>query len=140
MTENVLHQYQLQAVDHIISHTHCALLLDMALQSRNQKINILYIIGFCNDLLFSGVWPVSYTHLDVYKRQEFVTTLRYISILFTSATSKGIEIVSFFSQPVNTKTIAATKTRAVSYTHLDVYKRQKQEQSFSLYHTAFLNL
>ena len=31
MTENDLHQYQLQAVDHIISHTHCALFLDMGL-------------------------------------------------------------------------------------------------------------
>ena len=38
MTENDLHQYQLQAVEHIISHTHCALFLDMGLDKTVSNI------------------------------------------------------------------------------------------------------
>ena len=46
-----------------------------------------------------GIRPVSYTHLDVYKRQEFT--------------------FSFTNE--------AEDIKPVSYTHLDVYKRQLME-------------
>ena len=49
MTENDLHQYQLQAVDHIISHTHCALFLDMGL---GKTVSTLTAI---NELMFREV-------------------------------------------------------------------------------------
>ena len=63
--------------------------------------------------------PVSYTHLDVYKRQVwdgFQSTLtqwicRYIQVYL------WLPVSDMFS------TILA-KIQAVSYTHLDVYKRQ----------------
>ena len=51
--------------------------------------------------------PVSYTHLDVYKRQ--IEDLKYAADNLTiTSTDKG----------------RLTKAAAVSYTHLDVYKRQ----------------
>ena len=49
--------------------------------------------------------PVSYTHLDVYKRQDTYRVLTAVdSALMVIDVAKGVE--------------------AVSYTHLDVYKRQ----------------
>ena len=53
--------------------------------------------------------PVSYTHLDVYKRQDAMYT--------------------FITQGVDelTKKCIMYATEAVSYTHLDVYKRQVQK-------------
>ena len=52
--------------------------------------------------------PVSYTHLDVYKRQvHCVWTLK----------NHGCEAILVNNNP-------ETVSTAVSYTHLDVYKRQ----------------
>ena len=48
--------------------------------------------------------PVSYTHLDVYKRQEYANLKDYIQAVIVPDMQK--------------------KLRPVSYTHLDVYKRQ----------------
>ena len=56
-------------------------------------------------------FPVSYTHLDVYKRQDIVHVLR-----------PGHRIHHDLSFP-GSKGTAGT-AGAVSYTHLDVYKRQ----------------
>ena len=56
--------------------------------------------------------PVSYTHLDVYKRQE------------TSNGNVSMENVSFSYVPAR-KLIEGP----VSYTHLDVYKRQGMNKS-----------
>ena len=58
--------------------------------------------------------PVSYTHLDVYKRQEMDKALLEFLIRKLNLTKKdsiipGGKIHNF---------------RPVSYTHLDVYKRQ----------------
>ena len=66
------------------------------------------------------VIPVSYTHLDVYKRQRMLTaqkiptpgTLEYRRTGSTRRYHPGYECKW------------ATNTVAVSYTHLDVYKRQ----------------
>ena len=59
--------------------------------------NYLTPMLFLTRLLMHWVRPVSYTHLDVYKRQDYTSAL-----------------------------IAAASDIAVSYTHLDVYKRQPQ--------------
>ena len=48
--------------------------------------------------------PVSYTHLDVYKRQPFIPLTQYISHCVSCGQTRPL--------------------MAVSYTHLDVYKRQ----------------
>ena len=70
--------------------------------------------------------PVSYTHLDVYKRQE----LCFLSFDFVEKGFKFLqyalikaywrEIIEFFIR----KRLVAPSLVPVSYTHLDVYKRQ----------------
>ena len=55
--------------------------------------------------------PVSYTHLDVYKRQR--------QMIPWSAFSA----VDLRSSSIKAKRVAI-RSAAVSYTHLDVYKRQ----------------
>ena len=56
--------------------------------------------------------PVSYTHLDVYKRQVLVLSLALV----------GAVVVSRLAVPHLEELLAYSG--AVSYTHLDVYKRQ----------------
>ena len=66
---------------------------------------------------------VSYTHLDVYKRQH---------LNLTKAQLKGATLAIVPGDPARSERIAKkldnpeflASTRAVSYTHLDVYKRQ----------------
>ena len=65
----------------------------------------------CQQFKSDGFGAVSYTHLDVYKRQEWDSvkiTLKGILVSRQEGHSKF--------EPVN--------TIPVSYTHLDVYKRQ----------------
>ena len=62
------------------------------------------------DLLKSGRIAVSYTHLDVYKRQEPT------SPMILQKSCHDMDILLWLS--------GQRCTRAVSYTHLDVYKRQ----------------
>ena len=62
--------------------------------------------------------PVSYTHLDVYKRQaggrpSKCPDLEKLNTLYCEFSAR--EIAEFYGVSVRT---------AVSYTHLDVYKRQ----------------
>ena len=66
-----------------------------------------------------GGWgvPVSYTHLDVYKRQ--------VSGLVSPLTSWSMEELA----PNRMTDASSFSTAAVSYTHLDVYKRQVYEYS-----------
>ena len=52
---------------------------------------------------------VSYTHLDVYKRQEY---------------DELTEAVESYKDKFESVSIAEPLLGAVSYTHLDVYKRQ----------------
>ena len=66
--------------------------------------------------------PVSYTHLDVYKRQP----LR-VALSGTPVTPGGaIEIAYLLGRHEALSRIETgiRKLEAVSYTHLDVYKRQ----------------
>ena len=61
--------------------------------------------------------PVSYTHLDVYKRQEPVISLLYD----TGEAHLHISMADFVVYVVVAPPV---KPYPVSYTHLDVYKRQ----------------
>ena len=64
-----------------------------------------------------AIIPVSYTHLDVYKRQALAETGKKIII---------------YNVPGRTgQNLEASTT--VSYTHLDVYKRQLQIRAFHFY-------
>ena len=63
--------------------------------------------------MFLRVRPVSYTHLDVYKRQR--KAVREYRIPFEIS-----------GDVPNAETVEAIK--AVSYTHLDVYKRQQSRK------------
>ena len=89
--------------------------------------------------------PVSYTHLDVYKRQVLVDTMgmsqrdRMVEeqvamfessnvkrLLLLSATGRG-DTLDDVVRAYNGSDLAGcilSKVDAVSYTHLDVYKRQ----------------
>ena len=66
--------------------------------------------------------PVSYTHLDVYKRQFFGSRSSYHGIVskFMDNLNKSLclALCSF------KRNVIALGTVSVSYTHLDVYKRQ----------------
>ena len=91
----------------------------------------------------AGVMPVSYTHLDVYKRQrvhspEFSLITSVYQILQYSATRLMYIIRSPYSNyTLGTKQLGCYhiihwfsfklgyKYIPVSYTHLDVYKRQE---------------
>ena len=61
-----------------------------------------------------GDKPVSYTHLDVYKRQVG-TQIKDIHIRRTEGVSRNLSM----------KKARAMMKIPVSYTHLDVYKRQE---------------
>ena len=61
--------------------------------------------------------PVSYTHLDVYKRQIYVKC-EYLNPGGSMKDRIALNIIRDAEQ------------KAVSYTHLDVYKRQLQHGSY----------
>ena len=65
---------------------------------------------------------VSYTHLDVYKRQE---TLNYLQKLYTA-----YFVLRYFRSPAAAGYIVriVDNISPVSYTHLDVYKRQVERR------------
>ena len=60
--------------------------------------------------------PVSYTHLDVYKRQGY-------DFVINTIPSQIIDSNILKTKDVNCKIYDVAST-PVSYTHLDVYKRQ----------------
>ena len=99
-----------------------------------------------------GIQPVSYTHLDVYKRQEMIMPLVTSKEMLSKAQKEGYAVGAFNAEnmemvkaiieaaeeleaPVMIQTTPSTvkygtvETYAapVSYTHLDVYKRQAQD-------------
>ena len=92
--------------------------------------------GYCGQVsnghsLFYGigaytVGPVSYTHLDVYKRQSVDS--RMIPAFFKMVFQLRFMGAAPFSENGAVSRYAAVlSTDAVSYTHLDVYKRQLQQ-------------
>ena len=64
---------------------------------------------------------VSYTHLDVYKRQLYGTLTHFTERL--QGTAKNVQ---FFTQTIRQhgRYRLNSAVQSVSYTHLDVYKRQ----------------
>ena len=68
---------------------------------------------------------VSYTHLDVYKRQSLLTAISYLERIFETID----EPVAVKDEPDAVEMPPITgKVTSVSYTHLDVYKRQPQRR------------
>ena len=90
----------------------------------------------------SGTTPVSYTHLDVYKRQPegftmietpvrrviVMTTLQLSNFIKLDAVDRIVGMPStrfLFNEEMQSR-LASGAAKPVSYTHLDVYKRQRQ--------------
>ena len=75
----------------------------------------------CSSMCAVSLGPVSYTHLDVYKRQDTQSQTVVVNpddtqeLWFYNTPVGGVELI---------KVSSADKTEPVSYTHLDVYKRQ----------------
>ena len=74
---------------------------------------------------------VSYTHLDVYKRQELNHELiKFFSLGITKSNSTFLyfdnEISYTHLYSLHFSTAFSMSISPVSYTHLDVYKRQQQ--------------
>ena len=80
---------------------------------------------------FLELFPVSYTNLDVYKRQlsywnQEIKTAMYNALFRSRSRYATILWPALFG--IN-KRLNIPGTTAVSYTHLDVYKRQLQKMS-----------
>ena len=76
-----------------------------------------------------GAPPVSYTHLDVYKRQALNSKFGYKSVMQIPKLDKVVINVACGEAKDNEKILEAVMKDLgpVSYTHLDVYKRQPHE-------------
>ena len=73
---------------------------------------------------------VSYTHLDVYKRQAF-TLIEMLVVLLIISVLLLLFVPNLTKQKDSVKeTGNAAVVKAVSYTHLDVYKRQIRTRFF----------
>ena len=76
---------------------------------------------------------VSYTHLDVYKRQPYEYANGFVPSNWNGRKYNGD--ISISSALSNSWNAAALQTfSAVSYTHLDVYKRQLQYDQVEFFH------
>ena len=100
---------------------------------------IVVISEYVDALKLSNCNPASYTHLDVYKRQEYNSTVYYNNQSLSSCmvlgidqyyfgtagyqTMEGREILEEDSQKKR-QVAVIDESVPVSYTHLDVYKRQ----------------
>ena len=93
----------------------------------------------CSSLCHGGDESVSYTHLDVYKRQGVENVYMpmfipesllqkekdHVCLLYTSYTGKIRSALSEVSDISDVGMPDSNGVFAVSYTHLDVYKRQE---------------
>ena len=79
-----------------------------------------------NVIMTEGLVPVSYTHLDVYKRQvsEIVGYIVYIFTEKPGETFFGWRLYAFGLAGIIMAVLLMRSRIPVSYTHLDVYKRQ----------------
>ena len=69
----------------------------------------------CRSQQIRSMYPVSYTHLDVYKRQVAI---------FPMLAVYGYHAYNHYE---NDQSMYIHRPDPVSYTHLDVYKRQMME-------------
>ena len=85
-----------------------------------EKDGMQSVSSVVDDMLQEGMKAVSYTHLDVYKRQgeELIRTNNPQSGIIKGGLFMKIRLLS------TVICAAMVSTMAVSYTHLDVYKRQ----------------
>ena len=91
----------------------------IAARKHSSMITMPVLFIFCHPAITDSIDAVSYTHLDVYKRQVYIscnpeTLARDLKYL----TKHGYQAKE--CQPVD----LFPWTKPVSYTHLDVYKRQ----------------
>ena len=70
----------------------------------------------------SNLVPVSYTHLDVYKRQSVKTS--WIALAIMGAMDRTVIFGMASVSATGRVFVTMTSSNSVSYTHLDVYKRQ----------------
>ena len=75
-----------------------------------------------NGIPFIFLIPVSYTHLDVYKRQVFLLLILAADIRIVYGARVSWKDYNIGQK--GTERFAALEEIPVSYTHLDVYKRQ----------------
>ena len=73
----------------------------------------IVMVGFAHPISM----PVSYTHLDVYKRQDRTCSGGFGDFTDDTGNLQGRGVCSFYKSDQHLY-------GAVSYTHLDVYKRQ----------------
>ena len=73
--------------------------------------------------LSEQVKAVSYTHLDVYKRQGYTQTFEVYGCSDCSGCGHKAKCLYKYDAE---KDAEKNKVMTVSYTHLDVYKRQKE--------------
>ena len=70
-------------------------------------------------------YPVSYTHLDVYKRQGQRNVLPPAGFYSAAAALRSRSNGLLFHRRAQERLSSAGRPEPVSYTHLDVYKRQR---------------
>ena len=71
-----------------------------------------------------SLWPVSYTHLDVYKRQQESSVTQHQVLILHTAIMRDSGTIS--AAPTMQRFQVLHHAEPVSYTHLDVYKRQEE--------------
>ena len=112
-----------------VSYTHlviCPMIFSSFIQ-RNYRWQVVYILFMqcmvfvCVIWSFDEMGPVSYTHLDVYKRQDlgipdFTSEFQFSNGAFSVADSGFTVDMAALDRRLT--------PQPVSYTHLDVYKRQ----------------
>ena len=87
---------------------------------RFAKLTAPIILHVSANLISILVQPVSYTHLDVYKRQKE----EGVSVVLVNSNPATIMTDKRIADHVYIEPLTAEVLEPVSYTHLDVYKRQ----------------
>ena len=83
-----------------------------------EKMNKIPVFYACDDNFVKYTMAVSYTHLDVYKRQRLRCILPAVMQQRVFITIRHMKIIRLLLW------ICIGRISTVSYTHLDVYKRQ----------------
>ena len=108
--------------------------MNLPLTCNSFVYNIILYLCIFYELEFYGI-PVSYTHLDVYKRQ----TMRGVIKKYKRRNNNDAKPGRFLLQDKDNDVDAHTLT-PVSYTHLDVYKRQDSFLKHLISYSPFLSL
>ena len=81
---------------------------------------------------------VSYTHLDVYKRQDTACDLSVCLSMVSSLLDRPVsdKLIAIGEVGLGGEVRSVPNLEPVSYTHLDVYKRQRQHPAQDLPRSA----